>query len=98
MTPPGRREVAGLVAAVLVGVGWLFLKPAHAINHLTFIGCHLFLFQAMGWLLIVRDTTLESRRMPASMRPTRPSPSGAAGIDRTDIPDHPRSAGSPRRM
>jgi hypothetical protein len=58
MTPPGRRELAGMVAALLVGLGWLFVKPAHAINHLAFVGCHLFLFQLMGWLTIARHTSL----------------------------------------
>jgi hypothetical protein len=76
MTPPGWREVAGLVAAALVGVGWLFLKPAHAINHMSFVGCHLFIFQLMGWLLIARHTTV---RVPTYAGVEEPDAAVAVG-------------------
>ncbi len=60
VVPPSRRELTGLVAAALVGVGWMFLKPAHAINHMSFIGCHLFLFQWLAWVVITLRTTVQS--------------------------------------
>ena len=76
MTPPGRRELAAMAAALLVGLGWLVVKPAHAINHLPFIGCHLFLFQWMGWLMIARHTSL---RVPTFAGAPEPEAAVAVG-------------------
>jgi hypothetical protein len=76
MTPPTRRELAGMAAALLVGVGWLFVKPAHAINHLPFVGCHLFLFQSMGWLIIAQHTSL---RVPTFAGEPEPDAAVAVG-------------------
>jgi hypothetical protein len=65
-----------MAAALLVGLGWLFVKPAHALNHLSFIGCHLFLFQSMGWLMIARHTSL---RVPEPAGEPEPDAAVAVG-------------------
>jgi hypothetical protein len=65
---PTRRDLAGLALAFLVGTTWLFAKPFHALNHLTFNGRHLFLFYFACCLVIARATVLIINREPETDR------------------------------
>jgi len=65
----GARELAALAVALLVGLGWLFAKPAHALNHLSSIGRHLFLFYLTGCLIVARATSVMPARPPAGEAP-----------------------------
>ena len=56
---PSARELAGLAAALAIGMGWLVAKPYHALNHLHFMACHLFLFQLLGYLIIARAVSIQ---------------------------------------
>ncbi|MGE3822465.1 MAG: hypothetical protein AB7I30_23875, partial [Isosphaeraceae bacterium] len=55
---PSNAQVLGVALALGLGLLWLFAKPYHAINHMGFVGRHLFLFYLCCGLLLARATTL----------------------------------------
>jgi hypothetical protein len=56
------RMFAGVATALVIGLVWLFAKPYHAINHVFFVGRHLFLFYFSCCLFIAQATSLRIDR------------------------------------
>ena len=76
---PTVHDLAGVVLALGVALGWFFGKPYHALNHLTATGRHLFLFYFACCVALARATELGFVREPAGDREF-----SAAGDDRPD--------------
>ena len=75
MTRPRARELAGLAAVLAIGLGWLFVKRCHALNHLHYIGRHLFLFHLSGCLILARTIAIHPRAAtPSVAAPVRGCP------------------------
>lgn len=62
---PNGRDAAALALALLIGLGWMFVKPFHAMNHAVFGGRLLFLFYFVGCFVIARATSTVISREPA---------------------------------
>jgi hypothetical protein len=56
------RMLAGVASALVIGLLWLFAKPYHAINHISFVGRHLFLFYFSCCLFIAQATSMRIDR------------------------------------
>ena len=88
MTRPRARELAGLAAALAIGLGWLFVKRYHALNHLNYIGRHLFLFHLSGCLIVARAIAIH----PRAPIPSVAAPVSRAGVDRDSSESQEKSA------